>query len=130
METEIMIVGVCAAGKTTLVEKLKADGFKVTTVSQEHSINPDLWQRARPYFLVVLDCSLETARERRNRNIPPAQFASQKEKLQKAREQCDLYLKTDNLSVEESAGHIIRALQEKKKKGGGRPNVNFKRHQG
>ncbi len=119
METEIMIVGVCAAGKTTLVERLRGRGFKVATVSQEHSTNPYLWQRARPYFLVVVDCNLETARERRNSNIHPARFAGQKEKLQQAREQCDFYLQTDNLSVEESAGQIIGALQEKKEQGRG-----------
>lgn len=115
MKPEIMIVGVCAAGKTTLVEKLREKGYRVETVSQEHSSNPYLWKRQEAFFLVVLDCDLETARKRRQRDIPPNRFMAQKEKLQKAREECDLLLSTDGLTVEESA----RIIEEAYKKGRG-----------
>ncbi len=113
MKPEIMIVGVCAAGKTTLVEKLREMGFSVETVSQEHSSNPYLWKRQDPSFLVVLDCELETAKERRKRDIPENRFLAQKNRLGKAREESDFFLKTDNLSVEESARLILKAYREK-----------------
>ncbi len=116
MNPEIMIVGVCAAGKTTLVQRLRELGYKVETVSQEHSSNPFLWRRQEPFFLVVLDCKLETAMERRQREIPETRFRSQKNKLKKASENCDLLLKTDNLTVEKSAQRIIEAYQQKKAK--------------
>lgn len=116
MNPEIMIVGVCAAGKTTLLQRLRELGYKVETVSQEHSSNPFLWRRQEPFFLVVLDCKLETARERRQREIPETRFRGQKNKLKKASENCDLLLQTDNLTVEESAQRIIEAYQQKKAK--------------
>ncbi len=116
MNPEIMIVGVCAAGKSTLVQRLREMGYIVETVSQEHSSNPFLWKRREPFFLVVLDCELGTARERRQREIPENRFLVQKNKLKKARENCDFFLRTDSLTVEESAQRILEAYRGKKAK--------------
>ena len=62
---KIVVVGVCASGKTTLVEGLRARGYRARSVALEHSNVPRLWTYHDPDFLVVLDCSLDTIRKRR-----------------------------------------------------------------
>ena len=61
----ILIVGVCASGKTTLGQGLRSLGYKVRTFAQEHSASRRLWQRLDPDYLIVLECSYETVRRRK-----------------------------------------------------------------
>src|SRR5687768_4503941 len=44
---QIIVVGVCSAGKSTLVRALRGRGYKVRACAQEHSGVPYLWQRSR-----------------------------------------------------------------------------------
>jgi len=53
----IVIVGVCAAGKTTLAENLKSIGYDAATVAQEHSYIPTLYRNTSPDVVVFLDAS-------------------------------------------------------------------------
>ena len=63
----IAVVGVCAAGKSTLVQALRAEGFNARQVLQEHSYVPNMWQRiTNPDLLIYLDCTIET-------DSPPSQ---------------------------------------------------------
>jgi deoxyadenosine/deoxycytidine kinase len=61
----IVIVGVCASGKTTLARGLRELGYQVRTFAQEHSVSRRLWQRLDPDLLIVLECSYETIRRRK-----------------------------------------------------------------
>ncbi|MBC7316455.1 MAG: hypothetical protein H5T70_08570 [Chloroflexi bacterium] len=98
----IAIVGPCAAGKTTLAERLRALGYDARQCLQEHSHVADMWQRiARPEVLIYLDVSHEQSLAR-NPNGPDAhEWAFQQERLAHARAHCTLYLDTTPLTIEE-----------------------------
>lgn len=98
----IAIVGPCAAGKTTLGERLRALGYDARQCLQEHSHVADMWQRiARPDVLIYLDVS-HTQSLARNPNGPDErEWALQQERLAHARAHCTLYLDTTPLTIEE-----------------------------
>jgi deoxyadenosine/deoxycytidine kinase len=106
----IAVVGVCAAGKSTLVSGLRAHGFNARQVLQEHSYVPYMWQRITdPDLLIYLDCSIETTRARRNdRNFEAWILEEERRRLRHAREHCHLYIPTDDLSPDEI---LARALE-------------------
>lgn len=116
---KIVVVGVCASGKTTLVEGLRARGYRARSVALEHSNVPRLWTYHDPDFLVVLDCSLETIRKRRLIPWGEERLRAQHRRLSHARQHCHLYLCTDNLSVEEMVDRVIAALEEYQQEGKG-----------
>ena len=99
----VAVVGACASGKSTLVETLKAAGYEARHVAQEHSYVPYMWQRlARPDVLVYLDVDYETIMQRRpGFNFRPDDLAEQSRRLAHAREHCDLYLDTSELTTAE-----------------------------
>ncbi len=97
----IVVVGPCAAGKSTLRDRLLARGFtQVRVVAQEHSGVRDLWKmRGYPDCLIFLDVRVETANARQGRSDwTLAAHAEQLHRLQHARLACDLYLPTDDLT--------------------------------
>jgi len=99
----IAVVGVCASGKSTLVQGLQARGFNARQVLQEHSYVPYMWKRiTNPDLLIYLDCSIETTRRRRNdRHFETWILEAERHRLRHAREHCDLYLATDDLTPAE-----------------------------
>jgi hypothetical protein len=110
----IAIVGVCAAGKTMLAGALCARGFNVREVAQEHSYVPYLWQRVvRPDLLIYLDAGLETIRRRCNDPDWPEWLLEQQiARLRHARENCDLYVRTDDLAPDEVLARTLAWLGE------------------
>ena len=108
----VVVVGVCASGKSSLVRALVAWGFEARSCAQEHSYVPDMWQRlARPQALIFLDAREATVRNRLRSNPSDAQIAAQRERLAHARAHCDLYLPTDSLSPADVAMQVIAWLQ-------------------
>lgn len=99
----VAVVGVCASGKSTLVAGLRARGFNARQVLQEHSYVPYMWQRiTNPDLLIYLDCSIDTTRARRHdRNFEAWILEDERRRLQHAREHCDLYMATDELTPDE-----------------------------
>lgn len=107
----ISIVGPCASGKTVLVNKLCARGYDARQCVQEHSYVGDMWERiSRPQALVYLDASLETVRRRGRSDYTPAYFGKQLRRLAHAREHCDVYVQTDDLSEEDVCAMVVRGL--------------------
>lgn len=98
----IAIVGVCAAGKSTLAAGLKSLGYEAFSIAQEHSVVRALWERKNPDLLVMLDAKWETTKGRRpDITYGPERLGAQHERLRIARERCDLYLPTDDLTIEQ-----------------------------
>jgi hypothetical protein len=112
----IVIVGPCAAGKSTLRDRLLTRGFtQVRVVAQEHSGVRDLWKmRGYPEVLIFLDAAAATANARQDRSDwTPALLAEQLNRLQQARAACDLYLPTDELAPDEVADRVEQCVSAK-----------------
>jgi hypothetical protein len=108
----IAVVGVCAAGKTTLAQAMRARGYNVRQVLQEHSYVPYMWQRiTAPDVLIYLDAQLETIRKRRqDPEFPAGLFEQELARLAHAREHCDLYVPTDDMTPSAIAAHVEARL--------------------
>ena len=105
------IVGPCASGKSTLIDRLKNQDIRTRHIAQEHSHVKNMWQRlTNPDILVYLDVSYLVAQIRRNMNWTRAEHAVQVERLSHAREHADLYILTDDLTPEEVCQKVIELL--------------------
>ena len=112
----VAVVGACASGKSTLVTALKAAGYEARHVAQEHSYVPEMWQLiSRPDVLVYLDVAYKTIQSRRSlTQFRLADLAEQNQRLEHAREHCDLYLDSNNLNrdqVQEKCLSFLDKLQ-------------------
>ncbi len=118
-EPVVAIVGVCASGKTTLAAGLNEAGVKAYSVPQEHSYVRRLWRHTRPdaNILVMLDARWETTRRRRPEiTYGPERLEEQRNRLRYAREECDLYLPTDDLTIEEVRARVLQFIEAWKEK--------------
>lgn len=118
-EPYIAIVGVCAAGKSTLAEGLTQQGTKAVSVPQEHSVVRRLWEKLHPEanIVIMLDAQFETTRKRRPTIMyGPERLEEQRQRLRFARERADLYLPTDDLSIEQVRETVLRWLEEWKER--------------
>jgi hypothetical protein len=99
----IGIVGPCSAGKSTLGRRLRADGYEVREIAQEHSGVPDMWRRiGAPDVLIYLDVSMEVGAQREGLAAPSSWWPSERTtRLAHARRHCDLYIDTTTLVPEE-----------------------------
>ena len=108
----IAVVGPCAAGKSTLVKTLKAQGYQIRAVSQEHSYVPDLWRRiSRTDLLIYLDVSLEAIARRRQIGWGQDRLDAFKARLSHARAHAHFYLLTDDLTPEAVAEQVAAFLE-------------------
>ena len=109
----IAVVGPCASGKSSLVRKLKALGYNARHVAQDHSYVPDMWQRlTNPDLLIFLDAKLGTIARRRRISWGERYLADERHRLRHARQHCDLYLATDDLTEQEVLKKVITFLEE------------------
>ena len=107
----MVVVGGCASGKSVLVAALVPLGYDARTCAQEHSHVPDMWQRlSRPQFLIYLDASLETVRQRGPIDYDQAYMQEQNRRLAHARAHCDLYIATDTLTPSQVLECVVDAL--------------------
>lgn len=98
----IGVVGPCGAGKSSLVVGLKAQGYLVKHIAQEHSYVPDMWKRlSNPDILIYLDVSYENTIRRRKLDWTFEEYTEQLRRLRHARQHADLYLDTNPLTLEE-----------------------------
>jgi predicted ATPase len=110
----VVVVGPCAAGKTTLVTNLRAKGFNILACAQEHSFAPQLWRwSSQPAVLVFLDAELSTIARRQNRqDWTQRDLDEQHVRLAHARQHSDFYLQTDALTREQVADAVERFLRQ------------------
>jgi len=109
---KIVIVGPCASGTTTLAENLRRAGYDAHACAQEHSYVPDMWRMSRPDVLIYLDAAMDTIRRRRDVSWGEERLAAEKERLAHAREHCNLYLPTDDLTREAVFQRARQFLEE------------------
>lgn len=108
----IVIVGVCASGKTTLSSGLRHLGYRVRSFAQEHSVSGRLWQRLEPDFLIILDCHYETVQRRKQISWGMERYEGQLKLLSHAREHADLIVRTDNFTPEQLVDFVHGQLQD------------------
>jgi nicotinamide riboside kinase len=107
----VAVVGPCAAGKSTLIARLREAGYEGRHVAQEHSYVQDMWQRiTKPDVLIYLDVTYEAQGQRRRVTWGPDWLAKQTARLAHARQHCDLYIATDSLTVDEVAAQVLTFL--------------------
>lgn len=108
------MVGPCASGKSTLVANLRPKGYSIRSCAQEHSHVPQLWIKyCRAELLVYLDAQVETIGRRQGRSDwTQERLDEQRRRLADARQHCDLYLATDDLSREQVAARVERFLSQ------------------
>jgi deoxyadenosine/deoxycytidine kinase len=105
------VVGVCAAGKSTLIKGLKAHGIQTRHIAQEHSYVMDMWKRiTNPDVLVFLDASFPVTLERRQLNWCEADWAEEQKRLKHARANANLYINTDALGIEQVLQIVINFI--------------------
>lgn len=104
-------MGVCAAGKTTLINELQQRGFHCRHIAQEHSYVPDMWQRlTKPDLLLYLSVSYEKTLERRNLNWTIHEYQVQLDRLSHARTHADIIIDTETLEVNEVVSLAINKV--------------------
>ncbi|TCS80418.1 hypothetical protein [Pectinatus cerevisiiphilus] len=107
---KIVVVGICASGKSTLVEGLRGKGYEAYNMAQEHSCIPKLWAKKHPDKLIMLDAKLPTVQQRRSVSWTQERIDIQHARLADARKNADLYLLTDDLTITEVLTAVIRFI--------------------
>ena len=112
-----IIIGVvrpCGSGKSTLIAGLTTAGFLGRHIAQEHSYVPYMWKRiTNPDLLIYLNASFETCTRRRKLNWSDEDYLEQLRRLAHARQNADLIIETDLLSLDEVLSHLIGYLRLK-----------------
>ncbi len=104
----LILVGVCAAGKSTIATLLRQYGVVAHPVAQEHSAVPTLFMSQGPRRVVFLDAELPTVRRRRRMNWTETHYRTQRARLQAARVNANLIVRTDPLTPAEVAEIIVQ----------------------
>ena len=111
----IKVVGPCAAGKTTLTNRLRALGYNARQIAQEHSHVPDMWRRIHPpHVLIYLDARDDTILRRRPKHALPALLPRQRARLAHARAHADLVVQTDDLTPDEVLARVVHFLERRR----------------
>lgn len=109
----IGVVGPCSAGKSVLVQRLRTAGYYVREIRQEHSVSPRMWQLfTDPDLLIYLDVTMEVAARREGLSAPSSWWVEEREeRLAHAREHCDYYVDTTDLTPDEVAARVLAFLR-------------------
>jgi deoxyadenosine/deoxycytidine kinase len=98
----IGVVGVCGAGKSSLVAGLQQHGFAVRHIAQEHSYVPDMWKRlTNPDILIYLEVSYPNTIARRKLDWTYQEYAEQLHRLRHARQHANLRIDTNLLTLQQ-----------------------------
>ncbi|MEJ5311125.1 MAG: hypothetical protein WHX52_15280 [Anaerolineae bacterium] len=110
----IGIVGPCSSGKSTLARALRALGYRVKEIMQEHCAAPEMWRRITdPDVLIYLDVRPDVAAQREGLAQPSSWWVEERAvRLAHARAHCDLYIDTSALTPEDVLAQAVGYLQE------------------
>jgi broad-specificity NMP kinase len=108
----IGVVGTCGTGKSELVSRLKAAGYEVRHIAQEHSYAPRMWKQiAHPDILVYLEVSFPKTLERKSFTWTEKEFQEQLYRLRNAREHADIRINTDDMTPDEILALILKEIK-------------------
>jgi chloramphenicol 3-O-phosphotransferase len=108
---KIVVVGPCAAGKSTLVTALRAIGYDAHVSGQEHSEIATLWQHSQPDVLIALDVDITAVRDRRGDSWPEWLHDLQVRRLAAASHAADLAVDTTILSAQDVVARVVAYLE-------------------
>src|SRR5918993_2920015 len=108
---KIVVVGPCAAGKSTLVAALRALGYDAHVSGQEHSEIATLWQHSQPDVLIALDVDIAAVRSRRGGSWPEWLHDLQVRRLAAASRAADLAIDTTTLSTHAVVARVLAYLE-------------------
>jgi deoxyadenosine/deoxycytidine kinase len=108
----IVVVGPCASGKTTLVERLKARGYEAAVCAQEHSEIHNLWAHSQPDLLVALKIDLATIRERRGKDWPETIYLAQLDRLADAFAHATITIDTTTTTADQAIELVEAAIAD------------------
>jgi deoxyadenosine/deoxycytidine kinase len=106
----VVVVGPCAAGKSTLAKRLRASGLDAYVCAQEHSEIDHLWRHLGPDVVIALDVDLATVRARRGADWPESIFRDQLRRLTAARAAAHLVIDTASLDAEAALEAALRVV--------------------
>jgi cytidylate kinase len=109
---KIVIVGPCAAGKSTLETALRALGYDAHVSGQEHSEIATLWQHSQPDVLIALDVDITAVRDRRGGSWPEWLHDLQVQRLADASRAANLAIDTTSLSPQTVVDHVVAYLEQ------------------
>ena len=107
----IVVVGPCAAGKSTLVTALRLFGYDARVSGQEHSEISSLWRHSRPDVLIALEVDIAAVRRRRSEQWPEWLLQRQIERLRDAEEVADLTIDTSRLDQRAVFERVVAYLE-------------------
>ncbi len=107
----VVIVGVCAAGKSTLASNLARAGIEAKPVAQEHSGVPELFRRTGE-TVIVLVANWESVHKRRRLAWEPKFYQDEWDRLTMARQKARLIVHTDWLTAQEVANRVVYWFDE------------------
>jgi ATPase subunit of ABC transporter with duplicated ATPase domains len=108
---KIVVVGPCAAGKSTLVAALRALGYDAHVSGQEHSEIATLWQHSQPDVLISLDVDISAVRDRRGDSWPEWLHDLQVGRLAAASRAADFAIDTTGLSTHAVVARVLAYLE-------------------
>jgi shikimate kinase len=112
-DLRIVIVGPCGAGKSTLADGLCSHQYNARQITQEHSFVPNMWQLiSKPDIMIYLDASFEACSRRKQLDWEPKDHAEQLRRLAHARQHCDIYVSTDDLTPEGILQTVLQSLKD------------------
>ena len=106
-----MVVGPCAAGKSTLVSALRELGYDAHVSGQEHSEIAMLWQHSQPDVLIALAVDIGAVRDRRGGSWPEWLHGIQVRRLAAASRAANLAIDTTGLTPQTVVNRVVAFLQ-------------------
>ena len=103
----LILVGVCAAGKSTIAQLLRPYGIVAHSIAQEHSQSPSLFLHHGLRPVVVLSANFSTIRRRRRLQWTFRHYQDQWQRLILARSQAHLIIRTDPLTPWAVAREVV-----------------------